>query len=86
MGRLKEGDAVLAMDPRVRRSPVAIMAAERTLRLAKERGSVEKGPAINEDACMRKDFRDIQLLSAAASATSRVSKGERIVSDFSWIF
>ncbi|ONK62106.1 uncharacterized protein A4U43_C07F420 [Asparagus officinalis] len=69
MQRLKEGGGVLAMDPRLRRSPTSIMVVDRVLRLAKECVAASRKSRPSMKKCaevlwgIRKDFREMQLSS-----------------------
>ncbi|XP_057513394.1 calmodulin-binding receptor-like cytoplasmic kinase 1 isoform X2 [Actinidia eriantha] len=72
--RLKLGDAVVAMDPRLRRSPASIMVVEKVLKLARQCLAPQRQSRPSMKKCgeilwrIRKDFRD-KNLSHAASAS-----------------
>ena len=78
MGRLKEGDAVLAMDRRLRRSPAAIMAAEGMLKLARECVAASRKDRSSMKKCAEVlwrigiDFREMRLLSSSSSSAAHV--------------
>ncbi|KAA8543780.1 hypothetical protein F0562_022043 [Nyssa sinensis] len=64
MQRLKEGEAVLAMDPRLRRSPASVVAVEKILKLARQclASSRQSRPSMRKCAeilwGIRKEFRE----------------------------
>lgn len=74
MQKLKEGNAVFAMDPRLRRSPSSIMVMEKILKLAQEcLASVRQSrPSMKKCAevlwGIRKDFREQASSPAPAPA------------------
>lgn len=78
MERLKEGDAVLAMDPKLRRSPAGNQAVERVLKLARQclaplrqsRPSMRKCAEVLWG--IRKEFRE-KAFSYSPSPTTRRS-------------
>ncbi|GFZ01643.1 phosphate transporter 4;3 [Actinidia rufa] len=69
--RLKLGDAVVAMDPRLRRSPASIMVVEKVLKLARQCLAPQRQSRPSMKKCgeilwrIRKDFRDKNLSHAA---------------------
>ncbi|GMP49174.1 hypothetical protein CsSME_00016238 [Camellia sinensis var. sinensis] len=71
--RLKEGAAVVAMDPRLRRSPASLMVVEKILKLARHCLAPQRPSRPSMKQCcevlwgIRKDFRDMNLALAASS-------------------
>ncbi|XP_059660833.1 calmodulin-binding receptor-like cytoplasmic kinase 1 isoform X2 [Cornus florida] len=76
MQRLKEGDTVLAMDLRLRRSPASIEAVEKVLKLARQclAPSRQSRPSMKKCAevlwAIRKDFKDRSVSIASTSHQS----------------
>ncbi|MQL85013.1 hypothetical protein Taro_017525, partial [Colocasia esculenta] len=86
MQRFREGNAVMAMDPRLRRSPASVRAVERVLALAAECLAKSRRSRPSMKQCgevlwgIRKDFRDTGLAvatAAAAQLAERQSNDER---------
>lgn len=75
MQKLKEGEAVMAMDPRLRRSPASIPVVEKVLKLARQciLPSRPTRPSMKKSAevlwAIRKDFSEKSLSGAASSST-----------------
>ncbi|KAM7496478.1 hypothetical protein LguiA_020892 [Lonicera macranthoides] len=75
MQKLKEGEAVMAMDPRLRRSPASIPVVEKVLKLARQciLPSRPTRPSMKKCAevlwAIRKDFSEKSLSGAASSST-----------------
>ncbi|XAR60698.1 Non-specific serine/threonine protein kinase [Bertholletia excelsa] len=73
MQRLREGEAVVAMDPRLRRSPASVMVVEKVLKLAQQCLAPKRQSRPSMKQCgealwvIRKDLRE--HLSGAASAS-----------------
>ncbi|KAF5954250.1 hypothetical protein HYC85_007106 [Camellia sinensis] len=71
--RLNEGAAVVAMDPRLRRSPASLMVVEKILKLARHCLAPQRPSRPSMKQCcevlwgIRKDFRDMNLALAASS-------------------
>ncbi|XP_010256680.1 PREDICTED: calmodulin-binding receptor-like cytoplasmic kinase 2 [Nelumbo nucifera] len=80
MQKLKEGDAVLVMDPRLRRSPATNQAVEKVLKLATQciAPSRESRPSMKKCAEVlweiRRDYREGGGLSSSSSTPHRYSK------------
>lgn len=76
MQRLKEGDAVVAMDPRLRRSPGSIMVVEKVLKLAQRCLATQRQSRPSMKDCVevlwriRKDFKENVSLAASTSHQS----------------
>ncbi|KAK0604706.1 hypothetical protein LWI29_018509 [Acer saccharum] len=74
--KLKAGDAIIVMDPRLRRGPASTMAVEKVLKLAHHclAPSRQSRPAMKNCAevlwGIRKDFRERALSSSAAAAST----------------
>ncbi|KAK3206461.1 hypothetical protein Dsin_020507 [Dipteronia sinensis] len=74
--KLKAGDAIFVMDPRMKRSPASTMAVEKVLKLAHHclAPSRQSRPAMKNCAevlwGIRKDVREIALSSSAAAAST----------------
>ncbi|XP_057482849.1 calmodulin-binding receptor-like cytoplasmic kinase 1 isoform X3 [Actinidia eriantha] len=72
--RLKGGDAVVAMDPRLRRSPASIMVVEKVLKLARQCLAPQRQSRPSMKECgevlwrIRKDFREKNLSHTASSS------------------
>ncbi|KAF8397343.1 hypothetical protein HHK36_016256 [Tetracentron sinense] len=79
MQKLKEGDAVLAMDSRLRRSPAANLAVEKIFELALQCLASSRQLRPNMKKCaevlweIRRDYRDIGFSSSSSSSTSHRS-------------
>ena len=71
--RLKGGDAVVAMDPRLQRSPASIMVVEKVLKLARQCLAPQRQSRPSMKECgevlwrIRKDFRENLSHTASAS-------------------
>ncbi|KAL7247354.1 hypothetical protein ACSBR2_002299 [Camellia fascicularis] len=78
--RLKEGAAVVAMDPRLRRSPASLMVVEKILKLARHCLAPQRQSRPSMKQCcevlwgIRKDFRDMNLALAASSISHHSDK------------
>ncbi|THG12455.1 calmodulin-binding receptor-like cytoplasmic kinase 1 isoform X2 [Camellia sinensis] len=78
--RLKEGAAVVAMDPRLRRSPASLMVVEKILKLARHCLAPQRPSRPSMKQCcevlwgIRKDFRDMNLALAASSISHHSDK------------
>ncbi|GLU02268.1 hypothetical protein SLE2022_195230 [Rubroshorea leprosula] len=74
MQRLKEGEFVIAMDPRLRRSPASNVVVEKVLKLAQDclAPSRQSRPSMNKCAeilwGIRKDFREATLISSSSTS------------------
>ncbi|XP_057484447.1 calmodulin-binding receptor-like cytoplasmic kinase 1 isoform X3 [Actinidia eriantha] len=72
--RLKGGDVVVAMDPRLRRSPASIMVVEKVLKLARQCLAPQRQSRPSMKECgevlwrIRKDFREKNLSHTASSS------------------
>ncbi|CAA7392673.1 unnamed protein product [Spirodela intermedia] len=82
MNRFRSGNAVTAMDPRLRRNPASVMAVERMLALAAECLAPSRKSRPSMKRCgevlwgIRKDFRDMELSAAAPASPSSVRHPE----------
>lgn len=82
MHRFRNGNAVTAMDPRLRRSPASVMAVERMLALAAECLAPSRKSRPSMKRCgevlwgIRKDFRDMELSAAAPASPSPARRPE----------
>ncbi|CAK9164249.1 unnamed protein product [Ilex paraguariensis] len=83
MQKLKGGDAILTMDPRLRRNPASVQAVENVLKLARHclAPSRHSRPSMRKCAevlwKIRKDFREKTLSHAACASHHSVNVVER---------
>lgn len=79
MQSLKAGEAILVMDPRLRRSPASNMAVEKVLKLAHECLAPTRQPRPSMKKCaeilwgIRKDFREKAFSTTSSASTSHHS-------------